>query len=145
MSARTSALKAVDVARTVLSKSTIDLRPYTLTVRTRTWSGDRGTSTPVDSDLAITPRPKVEQVSTREIASSGGRYLQGDMHVSQITPQYAGGGYTPTQLKPDAPDDRTEVLYLLTGPDGGEYRFVDGQFDANLHYELVLRRQRSTP
>jgi hypothetical protein len=128
------------------------IRPNSVSIVTRTWSGERvGSGTSTDSTpLVISPVPKVREVSTREVSTSGGRYEMGDLRVGPITPYYAGppaGGYTTAQLAPAvAPDQRgIEVLYFVTGPNAGEYRRIDLHNDFALHYTLVLRRSIRTP
>ena len=146
MTARAALLKAIDKVRSVVGNpATLDLRTNTLTIRTRTWPGDRGIDVPNDSDLEILPRPLVRRVSTNEVASSGGRFEQGDLRVTAITPAYDGGGYTVDQIVPTAPDDTVEILYIVTGPNAGEYALVDQDVSKPLRYTLTLRKRRSTP
>jgi hypothetical protein len=94
----------------------LGLRPHTVTLRTRTWSGgvaQRGT--PTITDLVLTPTPAVNaKIGDPEI------------RIGPITPAYSGvssGGYTPDQLAPKdvAADD---WFYLITLPDGRAYQYV---------------------
>jgi hypothetical protein len=147
MSIRSALLKVADKVRALPSRPSWDVWPTSLTIRVRTWEGGRigtegGTT---DVDLVISPKPRVKDVSQREIAGSGGRYEAGDVRVGPITPQYAGGGYTPAQLAPPVGSNGVEVLYVLSGGISGEYGRVDLQTDHSLSYWLVLRRKRSTP
>lgn len=135
----------------------LGMRRYTLTIRVRTWSGGRpGVGTPTDSDLTITPRPRVRAVSVREVQASGGRYTDGDLTADRINPYVAGPpavGYTPTQLRPVASGPAQEVMYILTGDEGpfecslvGDYFTGEGRsFTPSLggvfEYALVLRRK----
>ena len=104
----------------------------------------------LDRDLAIPPRYEVAHVSTREIAGSGGRYEDGDMKVRGISPAYydAGGaqvgGFTPEQLKPEGAAG-TEIVYVVTGPEGGEFQVVQTHFEDPFSYDLVIRNTRRTP
>lgn len=144
--------KLADELRAMPGEVGIDIRPNSISVVVRTWSsGKIGSGTPTDSTpLVLTPVPKVREVSTREVASSGGRFEMGDLRVGPITPSYTGppaGGYTTAQVAPEvAPDlDGVEVLYLVTGPDAGEYRRISINTDFALHYTLTLRRSNRTP
>lgn len=121
------------------------LRPHSLTIRRRTWAVRPGDGTPADSDLTISPKPKVTTVSMREIEASGGRLRSGDLRVTKLTPQYSGGGYTPAQLRGEPHSALTEVIYVVTGPHGGEYALQEMTLSGNFGYELLLRRKNSTP
>lgn len=125
----------------------LGLRTHTLTVRLKTWASGR-IGLPHDDDanvdLLITPAPKIREVSSREIASSGGAFQQGDLLVTKITPDYAGGGYTPAELAPAA-DGSQEIIYLVAGPNAGEYTLAGSDFSRNFEYRLTLRRSRRTP
>ncbi len=143
MSLREDLLPVCRDARALVES--LGLRTNSLTIRTRTYSGEPGVWPYSDLDLVITPRPKMRWLTGAEVAASGGRYAEGDMKVTKITPAYAGGGYTPEQLRPAPTEDNVEILYVVTGPEAGEYRLVDDSFDRNFGYELVIRLQRSTP
>lgn len=88
---------------------TLGLRQFTVTVRTRTWaSGEvRVGQVYTDSDLTISPDPKVKE-------SDDGQTIV----VGPITPQFTtggGGGYTPSQLNP-AGVAGVEFYWLVAGP-----------------------------
>lgn len=147
MSLRASALKIANKLRALPSKPALDVYTTKVTIRTRTWAGGRvglegGSS---DVDAVIRPRPKVRDISQREVAGSGGRYQAGDVKVGPITPRHSGGGYSEAQLAPSASANGTEILYVLEGGVTGEYLRVDLQTDRAFSYWLVLRRKRSTP
>lgn len=147
MSLRTALLKVADAARSISGPSGVDIRINQLTIRTRTWSGTMiGLGTPGDVDLVIPAQYPIRFVTEQEIESAGGRYLAGDLLVDHITP-YDGVsvGYTPAQLKPSAPDDKTEILYLIAGPHAGEYAVIDLRSFRAFTYQLVLRRKATTP
>lgn len=147
MSIRSSALKLAGKLRGLPSSPGVDIYTTSVTIRTRTNSGGRvgAEGVKTDSDLVITPRPKVREVSQREIAGSGGRYVAGDVKVGPITPAHSGGGYTEAQLAPTAGTNGVQVIYVLAGGVAGEYLRVDLQTDRALSYFLVLRRKRSSP
>jgi hypothetical protein len=133
-------------------QGTFGLRPNSVSVVTRTWASGRvGKGTFDDGvPLVLTPTPMVREVSTREVASSGGRFETGDLRVGPITPAYPGpppGGYTTAQVAPEVTPDQkgVEVIYLVTGSDAGEYSRISLNSDFALHYTLTLRRSNRTP
>ena len=74
----------------------LGLRRFHTYVRRRTWrSGSSlpwstsapGRGYPCDAEVLLTPAPKVEDVSVRMIASSGGTFQAGDIRLSKITPR----------------------------------------------------------
>lgn len=149
MSLRSSALKTANILRGLASKPAIDIYTTTVTIRTRTWTGGRIRSEQgsYDSDLLLTPTPRVREVSQREITGSGGRYQAGDVKVGPLTPSHAsnpGVGYTAAQLAPVASANGVEIIYVLSGGVSGEYMRVDLETDRAFSYTLILRRKRST-
>lgn len=84
--------------------------PYTVTVRTRTWSGGEvGLGDPTDSDLLLAPNPLVEEQGRLAASDS--------IRVGPIQPVHDGGGYTVAQLRPsDAAG--VEYYYIVTGANG---------------------------
>ncbi|WP_438029007.1 hypothetical protein [Sorangium sp. So ce233] len=156
MSLRTSLLRTALIVRSLAAPTTIsggtglDVWINSLTVVTRTWwSGRVGDGDYEDAGLTLSPNPDVREVSSREIASSGGLYKPKDLRVGHITPYHAGppaGGYTPEQLAPTFAAVRPrgepvrEVFYRVEGPLAGEYERVEGRFGEPFEYVLVLRR-----
>lgn len=130
--------------RGIPASAAFDERTTSVTIRTRTWAGGRkghpGLTT--DVDLTLSPRPKVREVSMREITASGGRYSAGDVRVGPITPQYAGGGYTKAQLAPTTEVSGVEVIYVLEGGVTGEFARIDLSSDRSHSYFLTLRQRR---
>ena len=126
MSLRTALLPVVNTIRGLAGPATLDIRPYTVTVRTRTWSGgvvQKGV--PTDADLLLSPPPKVVE---------NGR----EARVGPITPKHAGGGYSPSELNPrDQPG--VEFFYLLTGPDGVGRAFALVDIDTSRPFSYTLR------
>ena len=144
MSIRDDLLPVVDQLRQL--PDDFGLRRYTVTIRRRVWSGGApGLGTPANTDLVLTPKPKVRQLSSREVADSGGTYEMGDYELSRITPRYSSpttGGYTPTQLllQPEGADQ--DVCVILNGDEGEiECQVVTSTFDRAFRYTLVVRRR----
>lgn len=123
-----------------------DLCPI-ITIRTRTWTdGAKGLGYAIDKDLVLAHKYPVVQMKAAEIASSAGRYELGDIKVKYIDPwDGVGSGYTEEQLNPTVTKNGTEIIYLLSGRNDGEYQLVNGNFLPSFHYELVLRRRLTTP
>lgn len=147
MSFRTSILAAVEAARSISGPSGLDIRTHQLTIRKRTWSGGAiDVGTPTDEDLVLPPHYPVRLVKASEVNSAAGNYEVGDVIVRHITPSDgAGTGYTPLQLKPRITAHGQEVIYVLTGPHGGEYGLVEIRTHRPFSYDLVLRRSLRTP
>ncbi len=144
MSLRSDLLPTFQATRVLIND--LGFRTNNLTISTKTWaSGRPGVGSATYSSITITPPPKIREVSAREIASSGGRYQEGDLRVTKITPAFSGGGYTPAQIRPTTVTSGVEVLYVVAGPSAGDYRLVDSDFSKNFGYELTIRRQRTTP
>lgn len=149
MSFRQSILAPLDSVRSILGPDGLDMRRTTCTIRTRSYpSGRRNSRDPyVDSDLALNPWYRIRQVTTREVATSGGRLQSGDVIIEQITPSDGNGvGYTQDQLAPPVPKDGADVYYVLQSEDpsdgiNGEYTRREIRRDANLHFVLILTRR----
>ena len=140
-----------DRLRAISGPEHMNQRPHRLSILTRTWSGgykEAGEASETAIDLP--QHFPVRQVSTREIAASGGRYEQGDMAVEGITPEYVdpGGnlrGYSPLALDPRVTRNGVEIIYRLTGPHEGDYQLVELQSWRPYSYTLVLRRRSDSP
>lgn len=145
MSLRDELLPVVNDARALVDG--LGLRLFDVRVEVRSWSGTRigaGVLTTA-STLTLEPRPRVRDVSAREVASSGGTLRNGDRRITAITPTHAGGGYTPDQLRP-AITGQQERVYVITGADGeSEWELVEASFDRPFGHELVVRRRRASP
>ena len=140
------------VYKNVLGPLGLDLTPYQLTIKTRTWPGERGDTSvgqPVDGPILVLGQwYPVRLLSIREIAGSAGVYREGDVIVEQISPPGAGGvGYSSAQLRPATTSDRVEIVYALSGDPGlsGNYGLRQAQFDDWQYYNLILCDRRDTP
>lgn len=125
----------------------LGIRPYAVSVLTRTWSADSLGGAYTDSTtpllLANGLRPKVRQVAYKETVAAGGRYQEGDYRIGPMTPTYDGGGVAYSTLAPARPNSRTEVYYIVSGPDtpaeGRPCVEVGVEADKPLRRTLILR------
>lgn len=120
------------------------IRAYSVVIRRRAWpSGTPGLpvgSSPVVTDLELSPAPRVRQLAQWEVDGSGGRYRSGDLRIERITPKYDGGGYTPADLCP-VPQPGEDVCYVLTGREGAlECTLVGEVFERPFGYAVTVRR-----
>lgn len=149
MSLRTAMLVVIDQVTNVLLPTVLDQCPSQLTIITRTWSGgaiDQGTAS--DAKLVLPQKFVFRQVTTREIANSGGRYEAGDLMVEGLIPHDPanhGVGYTEAQLAPTVSAEGTEIVYSVTGQHAGEYTRGYLVSTDPYEYKLVLSRRRTTP
>ena len=138
---RDGLLKIADSLRAL--PNTFGLRRYSVTLRTRKWSGGKpGSGTATVTDVVLTPPPKVRVLKTEEVASSGGTYRDGDLMVEKITPKYDAGGYTPAQLNLRPATDE-DVAVILTGDEGTlEAQVIKVYFDKPFNARMVVRITR---
>lgn len=144
MGLRKPLLRVVEKGRRIYG-SVLDMGISQLTIRTRTYeNGNRSPdSTVTDVDLVLPPHYPIRDVSTSEIASSGGKYHVGDIVVGPITPSNGSDtGYTEAQLAPAPSDQGIDVQYIVTGAYAGTYRRVALQSPDPFSHELVLTRVR---
>lgn len=146
MTLRTDLLPVVDELRGLAGPSGFDVRTSKLTIRKRTWAGGRrGLGPAADSDIELAQIYKMRELSSKEVAGSGGLFEMGDIKVGPITPtDVSGGGYTEAQLAPDG-STGTEVIYVVTGDLAGEYTRIKLNKTKPFSWYLTLRRRRTTP
>jgi hypothetical protein len=149
-------LPVADRLRALAGPSRFDIRTSRVVVVRREWTGGRrGAAAPVgqqryrDTRLELPQTAAVRQLSTGEVASSGGRLEHGDLRVRPITPAYerpdgSRGGFSEADLKPV---DRMglETFYLIEGAHAGEYQLVALESTKAFSYALILRRRATTP
>jgi hypothetical protein len=150
-------LPVADRLRALTGPDVFDVRTSRLVIITRVWTGGRrGADAPPgepryrDTRLELPQIYKMRELSSREIASSGGRYEQGDVRVGPITPRFVDpdgveGGFTEEQLQPTVTRNGTEILYAIEGVHAGEYQLVDLQSMRAFGYAITLRRRTTTP
>jgi hypothetical protein len=127
----------------------LGLRQYRVYLRVTTWTGDR-TKNSTETELTVDgARPRVRLLKTHEIISGGGKYADGDFRVGPFTPSYLKpdstlGGYLPSDLDPvPTPGIKTEIAYRIVGNGLDSMASkIEGQFDGNFGYSLVLRIQK---
>lgn len=151
--------QAADCAR--LSDCIQDFRTVQLTICVYRWSGERlGVGEKQLISALVMPKYEVRRLSAREAASSGGRFLSGDVRIKDVSPPYLKsdgltfGGYTRAQLDPQSafaapeyqtPVRSTEVEYVLSGETAGIYSLIDVESDDITSWGLVLRLTRKSP
>ncbi|MBW7935292.1 MAG: hypothetical protein H3C62_17125 [Gemmatimonadaceae bacterium] len=120
------------------------LRPYTVAVIVRRWSGPHtGDGAATDTVTPIVEYggnpPKVRFLSDEARALGG--LPAGTVEVGPITPDHTGGGITWDTLTGGSAQAGDEVLYRLTGPEfpaGADYALAGSQSDRGIHYKLTL-------
>ncbi len=158
MTLRTRMLPVFDRLRAKTGPTGFDIRPSRVSIITRRWTSGRVGVEPddpnvpafLDTRFDLSHAYKVKQVTTREIASSGGRYETGNIRVGPITPAYvsrngSSGGISEAQLTPSATNAATEVVYVLSGAHAGEYALLALESTAPFGWWLVLARRETTP
>jgi hypothetical protein len=152
VSVRTALLRVADRVRALSGPERLDQRPHQLSIVTRSWSGGfKGAGVPTEVPLVLPQHFLIRQVSTREIAGSGGRYEMGDVMIEGITPEYVdpldgqAKGYSPLVLDPVVTRSGVEIVYRLTGPHAGDYQLVELQSWRPYGYHLVIRRRSDSP
>jgi hypothetical protein len=89
-------------------------RPYSVTVVTRRWSGEKtGEGTPSDSLMPILPPPEVTRGGTNRLGPAG---QEGN---NSVTLREVSFRYTEDELYPSKPAN-TEVVYMLERTFGGD-------------------------
>jgi hypothetical protein len=145
---RSDVLPDLDEARALIDE--LGLRRYSVTIRRRQWSGGKpGLGTATNTDLVLSPRPRVREISVREVAGSGGTFESGDFRIDKITPRYTApttGGYTPAMLVISPANAAQDVVIVLVGDDGTKVcTLVESSFDRSFGYSMVVRPRRETP
>jgi len=146
MTLRDEFLKLAEGARAYASNLT-GIRINRITVRTRTWSGERvGEGSFTDSDLELPAHYPVRLMTSQEVSSSAGAYEISDIKVDHITPRgNSNVGYTLDQLAPTSLTNNVEIIYVVTGEHPGEYALIDVRNWRPFTTQLILRRRATTP
>jgi hypothetical protein len=126
-----------------------DLRRYVVEHVSQTWTGElpgEGTTTgPVYTPITVGDgaRPKVAQLSQRDVIASGGLYQDQDLRIGPLTPPFTGGGTAITTFDPASVGPAATVMFRITGPgcEGGAlYRKVGQDVAGNFRYSIIVRR-----
>lgn len=135
MSIRDTLIPIVDDLREDVVDVLAGLRRHTTVVRTRVWTSGRpdgGAHT--DTDVQLTPRPKVMDPSPKMTYGPGGMIKEGDRIVSKIS-----ATYTMADLIGTPGTAGTEVYWLI---DGDEYIAIGEPQEVYLGWEVQVRRRR---
>jgi hypothetical protein len=151
MTLRDVLLPAVNKIRTI--PNTIGIRLFTVTVRVRSWTGDRvglGAITTTDTALANLngSPPKVRQLSGDDVVASGGTLSDQMFEIGPLTPSYIEGlstlGTTGNAINPPTTDGPQEILYVITGPglvDGGIIcKRISDDTDRPFRYTVTVKQ-----
>lgn len=157
---RDSLLPAVDSIRGF--EAVFGTRRFAVTVRRRVWSGQvPGEGTATDYNISLTPKPRVRDVTDRqltaseaELLSANGQKFVGNLYkISQITPRYtpastgvvggATGGYLAEQIRlwPNTDTGAVQNLVSLVGDDGylRECEQLTFAQDRMLSYSMLVK------
>ncbi len=146
MSIVSDVLSILDMGRGLIA--TAGLCPYSVWVRTITWSGSapgRGTQTVVDTPIYVDgdKNPQVKRVQGRDIMP-GGTYFTDEFTIGPMTPPFAGGGVASTTLDPSIGSTGQEMFYLLKGPglptNGALFEKVSDDYHSPFRYTVNVRR-----
>ncbi len=126
-------LPTIDAGRALLQE--FGLRPVRVFMRTKVWSAaERHLGTLTESDVELLPRPKVKGDNQR-------------LTVTNVTPRYTGGGWTPEMLQPDLQAGYDHV-FIVQQPDGAlnAYRLAKVDQLSPFRYTLELEAlERAEP
>lgn len=125
----------------------VPIRTCTVSIRKATWSGDQvgdGTAT-FGPALALPTYVKVREITSKEVAASGGKFEEEDLMVGPITPSFGSGGLKLSDIIPDALSDKEAIEYTVAGAVNGIYRLFGSTEAKPFRCMLTLRRTRKTP
>ena len=130
----------------------LGLRPYQVSVRKRTWTGERvglGTKTDADGYLTVADgySPRVKQLTQKDIVASGGLYSDQDLEIT-ITASYdvvcGTGGYDPSFFDPLPTSSPIEIYFKVYGPGlpsiGAWYKKISQRLDSATTYKIIIRK-----
>jgi hypothetical protein len=147
MSIVSDSLGILDQARGLLDD--VGLRPYRVYVRTRAATGGRvglGSTVATTTEITVdgTKRPKVRQLSAKEVVAAGGALSDQIFEIGPLTPEFSGGGTDPATLNPAIAAEPTEVAYILVGPGTPENGWIchriSDKLDSPFRYMVTVQR-----
>jgi len=126
----------------------LGLRLFSVEVFKRTHAGERvglGTSYDTTKTLLVAAyKPKVVQVSSRDIIASGGLYQEQDLRVGPLTPTKINV----PDFDPPVGVAPMELLFRITGPGyeaGAWFRKINMLTTRPFRYEFVVRATAEIP
>lgn len=121
-----------------------EIRPYTVEVVTRTWSGDYPgeglsaiTTTPITEAHGQPPKVRVVNDEQRAL----GNFPKGSLRVGPITPDFPGGGTSIETLNPSGLNPGESFYYVITGPDypdGARFLVTEAKADKTFGFFVTL-------
>lgn len=134
MTLRDDLIPVIDFGRQLAAD--LGLRRHSVTVRLVTWSGEPGDGAPTNTDLVLSPPPKVDDRPERIRWSAPGQVEEGDRLVSRIS-----ATYTREQLG-GVPQDGEDWRWILTDESGSvEYVAASVAEQKSFGWKVYLRRR----
>lgn len=152
---RDSLLPVLDLVDSI--NGMLGMRRHTVSILTRTWQGQRpgqGPHVDVLTTLYINGQynPSVTQVSTREIAASGGLYRNEDIKVGPFVPPYPGSKNNTDHeaIDPEVGTAGVEIFWKVTGSEyggsvGAWFKKISIDKTQPLQFSFVLRKTGKIP
>ena len=144
---RAALVPCVDAARQCIDD--LGLRTEVVIIRTVEWGGaglpdngyqhGAGTAS-ILTDVTVTPKPLVSNPDSRLVASSPGKYAEGDRVVSKVSRTYLETDFT--DVADGGSGEKRERYFLISGD---PYRLVGEPELRNFEWRLHLRRMRRRP
>lgn len=131
----------------------LGLRPFTVSVLVRTWSGARvGLGTKTDVTTVLTndqgkARVRARSLTAKDVVASGGLYSADDWRIGPMTPPFPGGGVNQSTTNPPVSGAQTEVFYRIDGPGmaGVWFKRKADERDSALRHMVIVERTATTP
>ena len=137
MTFRDDMIACADELRNDIADVEFQTRLHTVKTRRRSWSDGRvGKGTATDTDVTITPKPKVGPVDTRLRMAEPGKYQDGDRLVRKVS-----ATYTEEQLTGETVAANEEFYWLV---DDEEHRVIEVT-ERYIGWRVVLRRMQKRP
>jgi hypothetical protein len=123
-------LPTIDAGRQLLTD--FGLRTTRVFVRIGTWDENEALlGNLTNADIELLPRPKVVSVSN------------GSLTVTNITPEYVGGGWAPSDVAPAIAAGQ-DFYFIVRGPDGNDRPYMLGVADVRSPFRFTLTLQPLT-
>lgn len=123
-------LPTIDAGRQLLTD--FGLRTTRVFVRVGTWDENEALlGNLTNSDTELLPRPKVVDIGN------------GNLTVTNITPQYVGGGWEPSDVAPAIAAGR-DFYFIVRGPDSNDRPYALGVVNVRSPFRYTLTLQPLT-